>query len=84
MYNLDINECLIRGVCRTDQRCRNTEGAYQCIDDCPQGMEKRRGVCVGKFSPKVSFFIPRSLLHSSKYVLRPVSVVITDAVVNYV
>ncbi|CAK8691082.1 unnamed protein product [Clavelina lepadiformis] len=43
---IDINECH-RRVCRSDQRCVNTQGGYRCIDDCPRGMEKNRNsVCV--------------------------------------
>lgn len=42
----DINECR-RNVCRKDQRCRNTQGGYRCIDDCPPGMRKNSlAVCV--------------------------------------
>jgi len=47
LFLIDINECASR-VCRADQRCRNTDGGYRCIDDCPTGMEKTRfKVCVG-------------------------------------
>ncbi|XP_078407396.1 LOW QUALITY PROTEIN: hemicentin-1-like [Cetorhinus maximus] len=33
---VDINECNMN-VCRLDQQCRNTEGGYQCTENCPPG-----------------------------------------------
>ncbi|XP_026768070.3 hemicentin-1 isoform X3 [Pangasianodon hypophthalmus] len=42
----DINECL-RSVCPSHQQCKNTDGGYQCFDNCPSGMtQAESGVCV--------------------------------------
>ena len=49
---LDIDECTTnKHKCRDDEQCRNNEGSYTCVDECPAGLTRSsNNSCIGKNS----------------------------------